>query len=94
MLPDMKKLILAFIIVLGGVLIGRLYFKYGIAVGITPAIMILTIYVWWQILKRKIPENRYPELSDSDKERIKNNPEIEKLLKELGLPGIRDKNDK
>lgn len=40
----MKKLILAGIIVFGGVLIWGLYFEYGIVAKIIPAMLVVAIY--------------------------------------------------
>jgi hypothetical protein len=63
MLMSIKKLILAITIVLGGVIVFGLYYVYGLAAGITPAIGGGAIYIWWQAYKRKNPSAKeFPDM--------------------------------
>lgn len=82
MLAVMKKLILAVIILFCGFFIWVLYSKYGTAAWIIPLVGAI-IYTCWNIFNKKIPENKYPELSDSDKERIMNDPEVKRIRNEI-----------
>jgi hypothetical protein len=95
MLASIKKLIFAFILVFVGVLIWGLYYEYGIAAGITPAMGGGAMYIWWQFYKRKNPPKKEsPDMTTSDKERIMKKFDTERIMKEFGISNIFNDHDK
>lgn len=64
----LKQLILALVIVVGGVFVWGLYYEYGLAYGLTPPILGGSIYIAWQAYKRRNPSAKeVPEMPTFDK---------------------------
>ena len=85
MSPKIKTLLLTAIIAFSAFYIWLIYLDYIIALQIIPGLLLVAIYVWQLIDKRKIPEKKKDELSDASKKRVDDflkSPEGEEIRKE------------